>query len=160
MSTLDLWTDSGYDWRQLVGLPTLRVSDQRHTSTVRTMTDIDRRERLKFAIRSAMGKRTAQDVADAMDPKRSKETVSRWARGETVPSALDVGPLARALGVRPDLFVDPPELPTYPLSDYIVDQAVAQGQAQGRRRARRPLAAEVPSEPQPSPLRRSPAGAR
>lgn len=75
-----------------------------------------------------MGKRTAQDVADAMVPKRSKETISRWARGDTVPSALDIAPLARALGVKPILFVDPPELPSYPLSDYLVEKP-----ANGRR---------------------------
>lgn len=34
-----------------------------------------------------------------MEPKRSKETVARWARGDTVPSALDIEPLATALGV-------------------------------------------------------------
>lgn len=82
-----------------------------------------------------MGKRTAQDIADAMDPHRSKETVARWARGETVPSALDVGPLAAALGVRPELLVSPPEIPSYPLGDYLVDAAVASGVDEGRRRA-------------------------
>lgn len=160
MSTSDLWTESGHNWQQLVGLPTLRVSPRHDTSTVRGMTDVDRRERLRYAIKQAIGTRTAQDVADAMDPKRSKETVSRWARGETVPSALDVGPLARALGVRPDLFVDPPELPVYPLADYLVDQAVAAGVAEGRKRSRQPLTGEAPSEPQPSPERRSASAGR
>lgn len=47
----------------------------------------------------AKRKRSAQDIANAMEPKRSKETVARWARGDTVPSALDIEPLATALGV-------------------------------------------------------------
>jgi transcriptional regulator with XRE-family HTH domain len=91
------------------------------------MTDKARRERLSFAIRAAMGERTAQQIADRMDPKRSKETIARWARGETVPSALDVGPLAAALGVRPELLVNPPDLPAYPLAQYLVPDSVAAG---------------------------------
>ena len=116
------------------------------------MTDAERKSRLAFAIRTAMGKRTAQDVAEAMDPKRSKETVARWARGETVPSALDVGPLARALGVRVELFVDPPAVPTYPLEDYLLD-AAASGVEEGLRRGRSQGSPD-PGMPAPLPVRR------
>lgn len=130
-------------------LPTLPVQwggSRRSVGAV--LTDKDRRERLAFAIRAAMGKRTAQDIADAMNPHRSKETVARWARGETVPSALDVGPLAAALGVRVELLVSPPEVPSYPLADYLVDAAVASGVREGRRRA-----SEGPGTPAQSPQR-------
>jgi hypothetical protein len=122
------------------------------------MTDVERKDRLAFAIRAAMGKRSAQEIADAMTPRKSKETVARWARGSTIPSALDIGPLARALGVRSELLVDPPAMPSYPLSEYLVDEAVAVGQVQGRGLARRPREVEVPSGPEPSPRRPSVAG--
>jgi len=77
-----------------------------------------------------MGKRSAQEIAESMEPRRSKETVARWARGETVPSALDVGPLAIALGVKATFLVNPPELPEYPLADYLLD-AVDEGSERG-----------------------------
>lgn len=159
MSIRDLWTDSGHDWRSLVVLPTLPVAARRYTLTVPSVVpDKQRRERLAFAIRAAMGSRSAQDIADVIEPKRSKETIARWARGETVPSALDVGPLAEALGVRADLLIAPPDVPTYPLADYLVSQEVAEGLQEGRERARRPQVAEAPSGPQRTPVRRARAG--
>lgn len=124
------------------------------------MTDAERRDRLAFAIRAAMGGRTAQDIADLIKPKRSKETIARWARGETVPSALDIGPLAEALGVRIDLLVNPPAVPSYPLSEYLVDVATEQGLELGKRRARRPLAGEAPAEPRRSRPRSVQSGGR
>jgi len=133
-------------------LPTLPVAwGKRRGSVPPVVPDKQRRDRLAFAIRAAMGQRSAQSIAEAMEPKRSKETVARWARGETVPSALDVGPLARALGVRPVLLIDPPDVPTYPLADYLVDEAVASGVEEGRRRARseRPDPVELPVSPAP-----------
>jgi hypothetical protein len=122
------------------------------------VTDAERRERLAFAIRAAMGKRTAQQIAEAMEPSRSKETVARWARGETVPSALDIGPLAVALGVRIELLVAPPELPTYPLDEYLLD-AAASGVEEGIRRARSRPTEQDPDTPAPSPGRQ-PRGTR
>jgi hypothetical protein len=112
--------------------------------------DIERRDRLAFAIRSAMNGRTAQAIAARMSPKRSKETIARWARGETVPSALDVGPLARALGVRVELLVDPPDIPAYPLASYLVLDAVESGASEGQRRAQ---SHRSPGVPAPSPVR-------
>jgi transcriptional regulator with XRE-family HTH domain len=97
--------------------------------------DKERRDRLAFAIRAAMGKRSAEQIAKVMDPKRSKETVARWARGETVPSALDIGPLATALGVKIDFLVRPPALPSYPLDDYLIPEEVAERQAELARAA-------------------------
>ena len=153
MSTPDLWAKSGHDWHRLVVLPTLPVARSGGGSTFGAMTDAERRDRLAFAIRTAMGKRTAQDVAQAMEPKKSKETVARWARGDTVPSALDVGPLARALGVRVELLVDPPSVPTYPLSEYLLD-AAASGVEEGLRRAQDSQAEPDPEQPDQSPARR------
>ena len=134
-ATPDLWADSGHDWHRPVVLPTLPVVWPRRASTVGVMKkvpDSDTRERLAFAIRSAMVGRSAQAIADCMTPKRSKETVARWARGETVPSALDVAPLADALGVRVEFLVRPPELPSYPLSEYLVTDAAVEAAADER----------------------------
>lgn len=68
----------------------------------------------------------------------STKTVSRWMNGEAVPDALQLRPLADALGVSPMLFVDPPPVPEYPLAEYLVRQATQEGQEEGLRRARGP----------------------
>jgi transcriptional regulator with XRE-family HTH domain len=161
MSTTDLWTESGHDWHRPVVLPTLRVAPRYYGSRVGgVIPDSQRKERLAFAIRAAMGKRTAQDVAAVIQPKRSKETIARWARGDTVPSALDVGPLAAALGVKIDLLINPPDVPTYPLADYLVNAAVSEGLEEGLERARRPREDEAPSRPRPMPGPRARAAGR
>jgi len=90
----------------------------------------------------------------------SRGTVNKWEAGEQVPSMIWLGPLCAALRVDPRLFADLPPIPPSPASEYIVEQIVAEGIEEGKRRARRPRAAEAPSEPQPSPLRQSPADAR
>jgi transcriptional regulator with XRE-family HTH domain len=149
-SSPDLWTGIAYDWHRPVVLPTLPVERRAGRAHRPVVTDAERRERLAFAIRAAMGKRTAQQIADSMNPTRSKETVARWARGETVPSALDIGPLAAALGVRIELLVSPPELPTYPLDDYLLD-AAGSGVEEGIRRARARPAGQGPDTPAQSP---------
>lgn len=154
MSTQDLWTESGHDWRRPVVLPTLPVVRSADGSRFGVMTDAERRDRLAFAIKTAMGRRTAQDIAALMEPPKSKETVARWARGETVPSALDVAPLAAALGVRVELLVDPPALPTYPLEDYLVDTAnsgVQEGLRRDRQRLRREALDTLVPSPEPRP---------
>jgi transcriptional regulator with XRE-family HTH domain len=154
MSIHDLWAKSGHDWQRPIVLPTLPVVwPKRGGSVPPVVPDKQRRDRLAFAIRAAMGQRSAQDIADVMEPKRSKETIARWARGETVPSALDVGPLARALGVRSALLIDPPDLPTYPLADYLIEEAVASGAAEGRRRSREARGPDAPAQSPPRPAR-------
>ncbi len=67
----------------------------------------------------------------------SDRTVKRWTTGDTVPDALKLVPLAHHLGVNAMLFVDPPEVPEYPLSSYLVEREAAEGVAEGLRRARR-----------------------
>lgn len=162
MSTPDLWAESEYDWRRLVGLPTLPVAwPSRGRSVGAVVPDKERRDRLAFAIRAAMRGRTAEEVAAVIQPKRSKETIARWARGETVPSALDVGPLAAALGVRVELLVSPPALPDYPLAEYLVEQAAGSGIQEGIRRARQapaPEARPAPSRSSARPPRAAGAG--
>lgn len=102
-----------------------------------------------------MGTRSAKDVALAMEPTRSQETVARWARGETVPSALDIAPLAAALGVKAMLLIEPPAVPTYPLDEYLIrpDDAelheVAE-KATGRKSALRPVTPTVSPSSSPA----------
>jgi len=64
--------------------------------------DDDRKQRLAYAIRAVMASQglSPEDVAGAIEPSKSAETIARWRRGQTTPSAVDVGPLARALGVK------------------------------------------------------------
>lgn len=63
--------------------------------------------------------------------------VNRWVNAETLPNIMMVAPLARALGVKPELVYDPPERPEYPISDYLVRVAGEAAIAEGISRARR-----------------------
>lgn len=76
------------------------------------------------------------DLAKAMG--REPGTVDRWANGKSVPNIFQVQPLAAALGVKPELIFDPPRVPDYPLSEYLVREAAAAGVEEGLRRPRRP----------------------
>jgi transcriptional regulator with XRE-family HTH domain len=49
---------------------------------------------------------TQRELAAAI--RVSEHTISRWERGETVPSLAHLGALCRALHVRPSVFVDLP----------------------------------------------------
>src|SRR4051812_35570627 len=87
--------------------------------------EVTRKTQLAYAIRQAMDARglTLKDVARMMD--RPYVTIGRWARGQTVPSALEILPLANVLGVRPELLIDPPPIPepvVYPLADYLLQE--------------------------------------
>jgi transcriptional regulator with XRE-family HTH domain len=101
----------------------------------RVTDDVQRKEELAYAIRAAMARRglSAPDVAKLIG--RSPVTVGRWVRGETAPSALDVGPLAAALGVRSDYLIEPPPIPDYPIERYLVEVAMQAGVQQGLQRA-------------------------
>lgn len=104
-----------------------------------TMDDDMRKERLGFAIRAAMRAAGVTQEELAVKLGKSVTTVGRWVRGDTVPNVLEVGPLAYELGVSPLLFIEPPELPEYPLNEFLVRSATEQGQAralQPRRRRR------------------------
>jgi len=77
-----------------------------------------RGELLAAAIREAMDDAGigAEQLAPVMG--ESRRTIDRWRSGESVPDALQVVPLAQALGVDPMLFVKPPEPPPYPIAQY------------------------------------------
>ena len=73
---------------------------------------------LALAIKEAMDDAGITSAALAPVMAESKRTIDRWRSGEAVPDALQVRPLADALGVEPSLFVDPPMPPEYPLGSY------------------------------------------
>lgn len=106
--------------------------------------DAEMQERLAFAIRAAMARKgwKAPDLARAIG--RDASTVSRWAAGQSVPNMLMTKVLARALEVRPEFLFDPPALPDYPISEYLVREAAVEAIDEGVQRVRRRRAAEEP----------------
>lgn len=107
-------------------------------------------QRLAYAIRAAMAVKDWKppDLARAM--KRDPSTTARWADGTSVPSLLVLKQLAEVLGVRPEFLYDPPPIPDYPLSEYLVREATATGVEEGIAAAARPRrrrAAAPGSEP-------------
>ena len=100
---------------------------------------------------------SAEQLAPVMG--ESKRTVSRWRSGEAVPDALQVLPLAEALGVDPMLFVKPPVPDPYPLAGYrtgkpmgpaeLAAAAAAHGTSDEREGAERPRLAAVPEAEPP-----------
>lgn len=84
------------------------------------LNDVERKERLTFAIQAAMRRRGLTPPKLAAMLGKHADTVRRWRDGETVPTILDVAPLAEALGVDPSYLIEPPPLPEYPLDEYLV----------------------------------------
>lgn len=99
--------------------------------------DAELRRRLGYAITAAMTAKgwKAPDLARAIG--RDPSTTARWADGDTVPSLLMIGPLAQALNVKPEFLFNPPPVPDYPLSEYLVREATEAGVEEGIERSRR-----------------------
>ena len=74
------------------------------------------------------------DLARAVG--RDPSTVTRWANGDSVPNLLMTKALAQALGVKPEFLFDPPPLPEYPLSEYLIREAAPGAVEEGARVAR------------------------
>jgi transcriptional regulator with XRE-family HTH domain len=96
--------------------------------------------RLAFAIEAAMAAQDLDDKGLGRLIGKSPKTVERYRRGLTAPSALELPRLAAALGVTPAFLADPPEIPTYPLAQYLVDEeaverVLREGLALGVRRS-------------------------
>lgn len=104
--------------------------------------DGEQRERFAYALREAMrvARLTPPKLAERLDV--APKTVNRWVNAETLPNIMMIVPLAKALGVRPELVYDPPERPEYPISEYLVRVAADQGVAEGIQRSRRPRPAD------------------
>jgi len=100
--------------------------------------DAEQRERFAYALREAMRVTglTPPKLADRLEV--AAKTVNRWVNAETLPNIMMVVPLARALGVKPELVYDPPERPDYPISEYLVRATGEAAIAEGIERSRRP----------------------
>jgi len=99
--------------------------------------DTEMRRRFAYALNAAMTVKgwKAPDLAKAI--KRDASTVTRWAKGDSVPSLFLVKPIAAALEVEPRFLFDPPPVPDYPLSEYLVRQTANEAIEEGVSRARR-----------------------
>lgn len=99
--------------------------------------DAELQRRFAYALNAAMEAKgwKAPDLAKAIG--RDASTIDRWANGKSIPNLFTVKPVADALGVKPELLFDPPPVPDYPLSEYLVRQAAAEGVEQGIRQSRR-----------------------
>jgi len=98
------------------------------------------RRRFAFALRAAMAAKGWKAPDLAREIHRDPSTVSRWVDEKGLPNILVTKDLAAALGVRPELLFDPPAVPDYPLSEYLVRGEVAAGLEEGIERDRQPLA--------------------
>jgi transcriptional regulator with XRE-family HTH domain len=93
------------------GLPPLVEREPRHSP--------EKRARFAYALRAAMDYRELSIPELATLVERATETIYRWRTARTLPSVLDIMPLADALDVDPSLFLDPPPIPDYPLEHYL-----------------------------------------
>lgn len=106
-------------------------------SLVLVDSDAEMQQRLAYAIRAALAAKDWKppDLARAIG--RDPSTVTRWVNGDTVPNMLMTKAIAEALDVRPELLFDPPPVPDYPISEYLVREATAEAVEEGAARARR-----------------------
>lgn len=99
--------------------------------------DAEMQRRLAYAIRAALAAKGWKPPDLARELNRDPSTINRWVNGESVPNLFMVKALATALGVKPELLYDPPPVPDYPLSEYLVREAASAGVEQGLRQGRR-----------------------
>ena len=107
----------------------------------RMVDDMEARQKWAYALREAMKARdvTQEELADRLH--KSVSTIQRWATGVSIPSVLEIPPMAEALGVQPIYFVTPPEPQPYPVRDFLVEvtaEAAAEGRERSNHRGRGP----------------------
>ncbi len=85
------------------------------------MTDIERKRRIAYAIRSAREERGLSRPELAQLVGVGRGAVSDWENAATLPGVLNLGPLCDALSVDADLFAHPPEIPDSPVRRYMLD---------------------------------------
>lgn len=110
----------------------------------------DERQRARsFLIRRAMEVNGWKASDLAREVGRDGNTVRRWIRGDTTPSADDLVALAEVFGVDPKYLFTPPDVPEYELDGSLMQAAQA-----GLRSARRQVRAErARRTPRARPLR-------
>lgn len=84
--------------------------------------DADLKERLAYAIRQARKDAglTRPELAKRVGVGRG--AVNTWEKGTSVPSILNLGALADALGVDADLFAHPPPVPESSVARWRLDK--------------------------------------
>jgi transcriptional regulator with XRE-family HTH domain len=103
--------------------------------------DDEMQRRFAYAVTAAMTAKGWKGPDLARKLGLHPTAVLRWVKGESVPNILITKRLAEALGVKPEFLYDPPAVPDYPLSEYLVRQATEQGTADAvRPRQRRATA--------------------
>jgi transcriptional regulator with XRE-family HTH domain len=121
--------------------------------------EAERRHRFAYALQEAMavqnmsGRRLAQALN--VDPRK----IARWLKEKDLPDLFEAQALAGALGVKEELFRNPPDPPPpppkpyYPIEDYLLG-AVDRGVRRGSRR-RGPASRDPDVQPPQRPQRPS-----
>lgn len=107
---------------------------------------LERQRARSFLIRRAMevNKWKASDLARAVH--RDGNTVRRWIKGETTPSADDLVALAEAFGLDPKYLFTPPAVPEYELDGHL-QRAARAGLQSARRQAQAERGLDTPPLP-------------
>lgn len=108
----------------------------RGASLVLMLGEKERRDRFAYALQRALKAQglSERELAKRMgiDPRK----VARWRGGKAIPDYYETLSLAETLGVREDLFRDPPSIPPpppepyYPIQEYLIRPEVAQHQSE------------------------------
>ena len=120
----------------------------------------EQRDRFAYALRRAMQERgvSARALATAMDVDARR--VAAWQKARALPNVYEAEELAALLGVRSDLFRNPPPVPVrppepyYPIDRYLLD-AGDSGAAEGLRRVTTARPPEGRGMPARMPARRA-----
>ncbi|MGH2512348.1 MAG: hypothetical protein ACRDGQ_06650 [Candidatus Limnocylindrales bacterium] len=124
-------------------------SSVRRFSLVRMIGEAERRDRFGYALRRAMAAKaiTGRGLARKMqlDPRK----IEGWRAGKNLPNLYQTQELVAILGVKEELFRNPPAVPPepyYPIQDYLLG---ATDEATGS-------APSDPDQDPPTPIRRAP----
>lgn len=121
----------------------------RGVSLVLMLGEQERRDRFGYALQEALRATgtSERELAKRMgiDPR----TIAKWRNGKGLPDYYQTIALAETLGVKEDLFRNPPPVPepvTYPIRDYLIRPEVAQHQSELVREAEALALADLEKE--------------
>lgn len=86
------------------------------------LTETEHRQRLAYALNTAVSYRGESFKHIAKELKVSPNTVTRWGRGTSSPDAYNVYRLSQMLGFKPDFFIEPLPVPQYPIEEYLISK--------------------------------------
>lgn len=125
----------------------------RAASLVLMLGEKERRDRFAYALQQAL---RVQNMSERELAKRmgiDPRVIAKWRSGKGLPDYYQMLALAETLGVKEDLFRNPPvvpEPPPYPIEDYLL-RAADSGAAEGHRRAAKDPGASNPGKPSRMP---------